>query len=264
MPFADNSFDAVICSSVLYHQWVKDVPAAVCELRRVLRPGGLLILNLPAFNFLHSPHDEAVMTARRFRAPEVRALLADNGFVVQRLTYWTTFLFPFAALARALSLLKSGRDFESGARAPAGGSSAASWEPSGSCSRLSIFRLGSPYSPSRAKRRANAQDGRGQRVPPQLRLWRALTSGGTSLSRPLSEERRRPRVPVSAPSPKHPDKPDLVTLDRGRKSSRWRGRHRRHARRVRSPDKKSAASRYAANNALSMSRPLFRYLTSDR
>lgn len=118
LPFPENSFDAVICSSVLYHQWVPDVPAALREMQRVLRPGGLLILNLPAFNFLHSPHDEAVMTARRFRASEVRALLAESGFAVKRLTYWTTFLFPFAAMARMFCLLKSGRDFESGARAP--------------------------------------------------------------------------------------------------------------------------------------------------
>ena len=118
LPFPDESFDAVICSSVLYHQWVPDVPAALREMQRVLRPGGLLILNLPAFNSLHSPHDDAVMTARRFRSPEVRALLTGTGFVVKRLTYWTTFLFPLAAMARMFSLLKSGRDFESGARPP--------------------------------------------------------------------------------------------------------------------------------------------------
>src|SRR3954468_169523 len=34
LPFADGTFDAVICSSVLYHEWVKDVGAALRELRR--------------------------------------------------------------------------------------------------------------------------------------------------------------------------------------------------------------------------------------
>ncbi len=112
LPCPDDSFDAVICSSVLYHQWVGDVAGAVREMYRVLRPGGLLLVNVPAFPFLHSAHDEAVMTARRFRKPEIRQLLLEQNFTVRRLTYWTTFLFPLAVAARTLGGSKMGRDFE--------------------------------------------------------------------------------------------------------------------------------------------------------
>ena len=112
LPFSDESFDAVICSSVIYHEWVSDVPRAMCEMRRVLRPGGLLILNVPAFRFLHSPHDTAVMTARRFRRPEIRDWLLDQDFSIRRLSYWTTLLFPIAVIARTVGFSQSGRDFE--------------------------------------------------------------------------------------------------------------------------------------------------------
>ena len=111
LPFADASFDAVICLSVLCQQRVKDAGDAMRELGRVLRPNGLLLLNLPAFRFLHSPHDVAVMTARRFTKNEIRSLLQENGFVIRRLTYWTTLLFPLAVLARTLGGSKLGRDF---------------------------------------------------------------------------------------------------------------------------------------------------------
>jgi len=112
LPFPSDSFNAVICSSVLYHQWVKDCDAALSELRRVLRPDGVLLIVLPAFRLLHSAHDEAVLTARRFRKEEVRALLATNDLLVRRLTYWTTFLFPAALAARTFGGSKSGRDFD--------------------------------------------------------------------------------------------------------------------------------------------------------
>src|SRR5207237_2028009 len=112
LPFADASFDAVICSSGLYHQWVSDIPGAAREMHRILRPGGLLLINVPAFPFLHSAHDEAVMTARRFRKAEIRQLLLKQNFKIRRLTYWTTFLFPLAVVARTLGGSKMGRDFD--------------------------------------------------------------------------------------------------------------------------------------------------------
>src|SRR5262249_36891196 len=111
LPFEDASFDAVICSSVLYHEWVADVDRAVREMRRVLRPDGVLVINVPAFRFLHSAHDDAVITARRFRKSEIRRLLKD--FRIRRLTYWTTLLFPLAVVARTFGGSKIGRDFES-------------------------------------------------------------------------------------------------------------------------------------------------------
>ncbi len=112
LPFADASFDAVICSSVLYHQWVANLAGAVREMHRVLRPGGVLLVNVPAFPFLHSAHDEAVMTARRFKKAEIRQLLKEQDFKIRCLTYWTTFLFPLAVAARTLGGSKMGRDFE--------------------------------------------------------------------------------------------------------------------------------------------------------
>jgi len=112
LPFGDASFDAVICSSVLYHQWVRDIATALREMHRALRPGGLLLVIVPAVRFLHSAHDEAVMTARRFRKPEIRRLLLNHNFTIRRLTYWTTLLFPLALIARTFGGSKMGRDFD--------------------------------------------------------------------------------------------------------------------------------------------------------
>jgi ubiquinone/menaquinone biosynthesis C-methylase UbiE len=112
LPFSDASFDAVICSSVLYHQWVGNVEGAVREMHRVLCPGGVVLINVPAFPFLRSRHDEAVMTARRFRKEDLRNLLLKQNFEIRRLTYWTTFLFPLAVAARTFGASKMGRDFE--------------------------------------------------------------------------------------------------------------------------------------------------------
>jgi SAM-dependent methyltransferase len=111
LPYAENSFDVVICSSVIYHEWVSNPSAALHELHRVLKPEGLLLLNVPAFRGLHSAHDKVVMTARRFRKNEIRSLLSTSGFYVKRLTYWTTLLFPLAVIARTLGGSKMGRDF---------------------------------------------------------------------------------------------------------------------------------------------------------
>src|ERR687887_2697034 len=57
LPFADATFDAVTSFEVVYHLGVNDDRRAFAELRRVLRPGGVLLLRLPAHDWLRGAHD---------------------------------------------------------------------------------------------------------------------------------------------------------------------------------------------------------------
>ena len=98
LPFAENSFDFVLSLDVLSHTGVDD-SLATHEMHRVLRPGGRLLLNLAAFDFLKGAHDCAVDVDRRYTRPQVRALLAGANFQIERLTYWNaTFTLPIALL----------------------------------------------------------------------------------------------------------------------------------------------------------------------
>ena len=78
LPFAGGSFDAVFSADVLCHGGV-DQREALREMRRCLKPGGLLVLNLPAYRWLYSAHDRAVDNVRRYGRAEVAALLAEAG-----------------------------------------------------------------------------------------------------------------------------------------------------------------------------------------
>lgn len=100
LPFGDGQFDVVLSCDVLCHASVRDKGAAVSELARMVQPGGLLIVNLPAYDWLKSSHDDHVGTDRRFTAGEVRRLLRSAGLSPVRVTYWNTLLFPVAALVR--------------------------------------------------------------------------------------------------------------------------------------------------------------------
>ena len=60
------AFDAAVAADVLCHAAV-DPAAALAEMRRVLRPGGRLVVNMPAFAWLFSAHDRRVHNARRVR-----------------------------------------------------------------------------------------------------------------------------------------------------------------------------------------------------
>jgi SAM-dependent methyltransferase len=106
LPFRDRAFDLVVSLDVLYHRAVGDDLAAARELARVLRPGGLLLLNLPAYEFLQSRHDRAIHTARRYTRGRVRTLLVQAGLAPLRLGHWNTLLFPLAAAARLWGRLR--------------------------------------------------------------------------------------------------------------------------------------------------------------
>jgi hypothetical protein len=69
-------------------------------LKRVLKPGGTLVLNLPAFEWLRSAHDARVHTARRYTSAEIRAALETAGFRDVAPRYWNSLLLPLMALHR--------------------------------------------------------------------------------------------------------------------------------------------------------------------
>jgi len=112
LPFADETFDAVVSIDVLCHAGVEE-KQAVEEAARVLRPGGRLLVQVPAFDWLRGEHDAAVWTKRRYRRQEITKLLSGAGLVSRRSAYRNSLLFPMAAIAR---LAKRGKVNREGAR----------------------------------------------------------------------------------------------------------------------------------------------------
>lgn len=102
LPYRDRSFDLVISLDVLYHRGVKSDLGALAEFRRCLKPGGTVVLNLPAFESLRSSHDMAIHTARRYRRRPLERLIMEAGLIPQRITHWNTILFPCLAAVRLL------------------------------------------------------------------------------------------------------------------------------------------------------------------
>lgn len=114
LPFADASFDAALCVTVLYHAKVADPAAAVRELARVVRPGGVVCLLEPGMPRLRRAHDRITHTARRFSRAGVRALLADSGLRPARVTGAYGFLVPPAVIKAALEGERAASDLDAG------------------------------------------------------------------------------------------------------------------------------------------------------
>jgi SAM-dependent methyltransferase len=101
LPFADARFDAAVSADVLCHAAV-DPLAALGELRRVLKPGGRIVLNLPAYQWLMSAHDRQVHNVRRFTARGTAGMLRQAGFGRIRSFYWNGLLLPLMAAQRKI------------------------------------------------------------------------------------------------------------------------------------------------------------------
>lgn len=106
LPLESNTLDGVLALDIFEH--IEDDVAAFRESFRVLRPGGILVLSVPAFKALWGPHDVALMHFRRYRRPEVVERLRSVGFRIDRASYSVFFLFPIVVLIRILEKMKRG------------------------------------------------------------------------------------------------------------------------------------------------------------
>src|SRR5215211_3164019 len=98
LPFADASFDAVLCLTVLCHRSIESPVAAVAEMARAVRPGGIVCLCEPGVRRLRRAHDRVTHTARRFSRRDLAGLLTSNGLGVERATGAYSFLVPPAVV----------------------------------------------------------------------------------------------------------------------------------------------------------------------
>lgn len=105
LPFPSSTFDGVTSLDVIYHAWVEDDRSATREMARVLRPGGLLLVRVPALKLLWGGHDVEVQSRHRYTKGELRLLLEETGLDVLRITYGNFFLFPVVLLRRTLDRL---------------------------------------------------------------------------------------------------------------------------------------------------------------
>lgn len=98
LPFESKTFDVVVSMDVIYHQKVDD-EKALREFFRVLKPGGLLLLRVPAIHLLFSSHDRFVHARERYIKSKLFKKLTNAGFEVEKISYMNSILF-FPALAK--------------------------------------------------------------------------------------------------------------------------------------------------------------------
>ena len=106
IPFSPNSFDLVCLFDVLEH--IDEDEQSLKALRSLLKPGGHLIISVPAYQWLWSTHDVRLHHKRRYTVGRLKDLAERYGWHVEKQSYFNMFLFPLAAMARLKDRLLPG------------------------------------------------------------------------------------------------------------------------------------------------------------
>ena len=97
------SFDGILLLDVIEH--LEDDFSALRKAREVLAENGRVLITVPAFMYFWSQHDEINEHKRRYTATQLRNLLRDTGFEVEKLSYFNSYLFPVAVAVRTCQKL---------------------------------------------------------------------------------------------------------------------------------------------------------------
>jgi SAM-dependent methyltransferase len=104
LPWDDETFDLVISLDMVEH--TPDDRVTLRELRRVTTQGGLFLMTVPALRALWSSHDVFNNHHRRYDRRMMRALAADTGWTIERMTYFNSLLLPPAAAVRLIQRVR--------------------------------------------------------------------------------------------------------------------------------------------------------------
>lgn len=96
IPLADNSVDVIVATDILEH--LDGDEAALAEFQRILKPGGMAIISVPAYQFLWSDHDEALMHKRRYTSKLLADRIKKAGLASRYHGYALSLLFPLALM----------------------------------------------------------------------------------------------------------------------------------------------------------------------
>jgi ubiquinone/menaquinone biosynthesis C-methylase UbiE len=100
MPFESESFDMVTAFDLIEH--VERDDALIAEAYRVLRPGGVMLVAVPAHPFLLGEHDSALHHKRRYSWNQFDRLFSPDIWLRRRMTWTFSLIYPVAALIRSV------------------------------------------------------------------------------------------------------------------------------------------------------------------
>lgn len=103
-PFKDNTFSAITCLDVLEH--LDNDLSLLKEMLRVCKPGGHVIVSVPALEILWSPHDIALHHKRRYAKQQMLRMIRQLNWKVIKCSYYNTILFlPILAVRKLKTFL---------------------------------------------------------------------------------------------------------------------------------------------------------------
>lgn len=104
IPFEYEKFDLICMLDVLEH--IKEDKTTLEKLSKKLSKEGLLIITVPAYQWLWSEHDKVNHHFRRYNKKAIIKIIKNN-YKVLKISYFNFFLFPIALIFRILDIVKS-------------------------------------------------------------------------------------------------------------------------------------------------------------